>query len=212
MFLTVVPGIFTDWKHPRHIVHLTSTDLRTWGNAKTLKLANEKVIDAAVMRLPGGGWRMWYNNEVDKKSIYYADSTDLSNWTDRGRAVADQGGEGPKVFQWKGAWWMITDVWKGLAVYRSQDGLAWKRQAGNLVEQPGKGADDQVKGGHADVVVSGGRAYLFYFTHPGRRGADADKDGVEQRRSSLQVTELIQEGDSLRTERDAPTRITLRND
>jgi hypothetical protein len=193
-------------------VHLTSTDLRTWGNAQTLKLANEKMIDAAVMRLPGGGWRMWYNNEADKKSIYFADSTDLSNWTERGRAVADEGGEGPKVFQWKGAWWMITDVWKGLAVYRSQDGLAWKRQKGNLLQQPGQGADDQVIGGHADVVVSGGRAYLFYFTHPGRRGADAAKDGVEQRRSSLQVTELIQEGDTLRVERDAPTRITLRND
>jgi GH43 family beta-xylosidase len=212
MFLTVVPGIFTDWGHPRHIVHLTSSDLRSWSNADTLKLANEKVIDAAVARLPGGGWRMWYNNEADKKSIYYADSPDLGHWTDRGRAVGDQGGEGPKVFQWKGAWWMITDVWKGLAVYRSQDGLAWKRQADNLLQQPGQGADDQVKGGHADVVVSGGRAYLFYFTHPGRRGADADKDGVEQRRSSLQVTELIQEGDTLRAERDAPTRITLRND
>ena len=212
MFLTVVPGIFTDWGHPRHIVHLTSSDLRSWSNADTLKLANEKVIDAAVARLPGGGWRMWYNNEADKKSIYYADSPDLGHWTDRGRAVGDQGGEGPKVFQWKGAWWMITDVWKGLAVYRSQDGLAWKRQADNLLQQPGQGADDQVKGGHADVVVSGGRAYLFYFTHPGRRGADADKDGVEQRRSSLQVTELIQEGDTLRAERDAPTRIALRND
>lgn len=27
MFLTYVPGTFTDWQHPRHIVHLTSPDL-----------------------------------------------------------------------------------------------------------------------------------------------------------------------------------------
>jgi GH43 family beta-xylosidase len=212
MFLTVVPGIFTDWKHPRHIVHLTSADLRTWRNAQIVTLASPKVIDAAVARLPGGGWRMWYNNEQDRKSIYYADSTDLVTWADRGRAVADQSGEGPKVFQWKGAWWMITDVWRGLAVYRSLDGAGWTRQAGNLLQGPGQGADDQVQGGHPDVVVSGDRAFLFYFTHPGKRGPDAAKDGAEQRRSSIQVTELFLDGDSLRVERDTPTRVLLRAD
>lgn len=212
MFLTVVPGVFTDWKHPRHIVQLTSTDLRTWRNARDIPLASDRVIDAAVTRLPGGGWRMWYNNERDGKSIYYADSPDLENWTGRGKVV-DQAGEGPKVFQWRGAWWMITDVWRGLAVYRSTDAVNWTRQPDNLLQQPGKGADDGVIGGHADVVVVGDRAWLFYFTHPGRGnvqgGAGTGTDGPEQRRSSLQVTELIQEGDRLRVERDAPTRIAL---
>jgi GH43 family beta-xylosidase len=212
MFLTVVPGVFTDWKHPRRIVHLTSTDLRQWHNATPLTLASEKVIDASLARLPDGGWRIWYNNELDKKSIYYADSPDLQHWVDHGKAVGDQGGEGPKVFQWHGAWWMITDVWHGLAVYRSPDAKSWTRQPGNLLEQPGHGADDQVMGGHADVVVSGERAFLFYFTHPGRRGPDAKKDGLEQRRSSIQVVELTQAGDWLQAERDAPTHILLRND
>jgi len=212
MFLTVVPGVFTDWAHPRHMVQLTSTDLRSWGNAREIRLASERVIDAAVTRLPGGGWRMWYNNERDRKAIYSADSSDLVNWTEGGRVVADQAGEGPKVFQWRGAWWMITDVWRGLAVYRSPDAKTWTRQAANLLEQPGQGVDDGVIGGHPDVVVSGGRAYLFYFTHPGRRGPDAKKDGVEQRRSTIQVTELFQDGDTLRVERDAPTRIVLRGD
>ncbi len=78
-------------------------------------------------------------------------------------------GEGPKAFQWRGKWWLITDVWRGLAVYRSDDGRDWTRQPDNLLEAPGKGADDQVKGAHADVVVSGDRAWLFYFTHPGRK-------------------------------------------
>lgn len=210
MFLTVVPGVFEDWKHPRHIVHLTSSDLLAWRNAKPIALSSDRVIDAAVMRVPGVGWRMWYNNEADKKSIYYADSADLNHWTDRGRAVSDQGGEGPKVFQWRGAWWMITDVWHGLAVYRSADGVAWKRQPSNLLEAPGTGTDDQVMGGHADVVVSDDRAFLFYFTHPGRRGADIKKDGVLQRRSVIQVVELTQAGEWLQAERDAPTRIRLR--
>lgn len=212
MFLTVVPGVFTDWAHPRRIVHLTSTDLRRWRNARAIALASDRVIDAAVARLPGGGWRMWYNNERDHKSIYYADSADLVDWRAHGRVVADQGGEGPKVFAWRGAWWMITDVWAGLAVYRSPDARSWTRQPGNLLQAPGKGVDDAVMGGHADVVVSGDRAFLFYFTHPGRRGADKTRDGVEQRRSTIQVTELFQAGDTLRTERDAPTRIVLRAD
>lgn len=216
MFLTVVPGVFTDWNHPRHIVHLTSTDLRTWRNARAIKLASDRVIDAAVTRLPGGGWRMWYNNERDHKSIHYADSPDLSTWAERGKVVADQAGEGPKVFQWRGAWWMITDVWRGLAVYRSLDAVNWTRQSGNLLQQPGTGLDDGAIGGHCDVVVSGDRAWLFYFTHPGRGavqgGAGTGTDGVAQRRSVIQVTELIQSGDTLRVERDAPTRIVLRAD
>jgi len=200
MFLTVVPGVFTDWKHPRYIFHLVSSDLRNWVKPQQLALAAPKVIDASVVRLPEGGWRMWYNNEADKKSIYFADSPDLAAWTDRGRTVGDQAGEGPKVFQWKGAWWMITDVWQGLAAYRSDDALNWTRQPDNLLQAPGKGEDDRVIGGHPDVVVSGDRAYLFYFTHP---------EGKGTRRSSIQVVELSTDGKVLRADRDAPTRINL---
>jgi hypothetical protein len=208
MFLTVVPGVFEDWKHPRRIVHLTSTDLLAWRNPQALALAGDKVIDASLARLPGGGWRLWYNNELDHKYTYYADSPDLVHWTDRGRAVAERG-EGPKVFRWHGAWWLVTDPWHGLAVFRSQDAINWSRQPTQLLEQPGQGPDDGVIGGHADVVVSGDRAWLFYFTHPGRRGPDAKKDGPEQRRSVIQVTELKEEGGWLRVDRDVPTHIRL---
>jgi beta-xylosidase len=211
MFLTVVPGIFSDWQHPRSIVHLTSTDLINWNQPQTLQLASDRVIDASAFRLADGTWRLWYNNERDRKSIYFADSPDLKTWTDKGKAVGDQGGEGPKVFRWHGAYWMITDVWRGLAVYRSDDLTTWKRQAGgNLLEAPGLGTDDQVKGGHADVVVSGERAFLFYFTHPGRRGADEKKDGYEQRRSSIQVVELEYKEGVLSCDRDKPTYVQLR--
>lgn len=209
MFLTVVPGIFRDWNHNRSIIHLKSKDLRNWKEPVPLKLASDRVIDACVIRLADGTWRLWYNNERDKKSIYFADSPDLKVWTDRGKAVGDQGGEGPKVFHWREAYWMITDVWRGLAVYRSSDALNWTRQPGNLLEHPGKGADDAVKGGHADVVLSGDRAFLFYFTHPGRRGADEKKDGYEQRRSSIQVVELEMRDGQLTCDRDRPTRIRL---
>lgn len=209
MFLTVVPGIFEDWKHPRSIVHLTSKDLKSWGSPEEIKLSSDRVIDACVFHLPDGTWRMWYNNEKDKKSIYFADSADLKTWTDKGKAVGDQGGEGPKVFRWKDIYWMITDVWQGLAVYKSEDAVRWQRQQGNLLREPGKGADDQVKGGHADIVVSGDRAFLFYFTHPGKRGADTRADTNEQRRSSIQVVELEYKHGWLTCDRDKATQIKL---
>jgi|GEM_PF-327545 len=210
MYLTHVPGVFKDWKHPREMLHLTSKNLIDWEYRSTLKLASDRVIDACVLPMPGGGWRMWYNNERDHKSIYYADSDDLENWIDHGKAVGDQGGEGPKAFRWRGAYWMITDVWKGLAVYRSDDAVQWKRQTGgNLLEQPGTGADDRVIGGHADVVVSGDRAYLFYFTHPERTPEGLRAGGLGLRRSSLQVVELFEKGGVLRCDRNAPTHVEL---
>ena len=91
MFLTAVPGIFEDWNHPRHIVHLTSKDLRNWRDARPVKLATDRAIDASVIRLPSGGWRMFYNNETDNKAIWYADSPDLENWTDRGKLITRPG-------------------------------------------------------------------------------------------------------------------------
>lgn len=221
MYLTVVPGIFENWQHPRRIVHLTSTDLRKWQYETALTLASDRVIDAAVHPLPGGGWRMWYNNERDRKSIYYADSPDLSTWTDRGKCagVGERPGEGPYVFRWRGAYWMLVDLWKGLGVYRSADLETWTAQTGDLLGVPGKGADDGVNGGHAGVVVSGDRAYVFYFTHPGRtRSAGSgqagtispdDKDNLELRRSSIQVVELVERDGILSCDRDAPTRLAL---
>jgi hypothetical protein len=209
MFLTYVPGIFTDWNASRDILHLTSTDLMAWEYRSTLKLSSDRVIDASVAQLSDGSWRMWYNNEVDRKSIYYADSADLFEWEGKGKAVGARG-EGPKVFRWKGYVWMVVDVWDGLSVYRSKDALTWQLQEGNLLKEPGEGPDDQVKGGHPDVVVCGDRAYLLYFTHPGRRGPDAGRDTYEQRRSSIQVVELEFENGRLRCDRDKPTRILLK--
>lgn len=213
MFLTVVPGIFEDWQHPRRIVHLTSANLRNWQFASALELASDRVIDACVFPRPEGGWRMWYNNERDRKSIYYADSPDLAHWTDRGKAagVGERPGEGPYVFKWKGHHWMLVDLWKGLGVYRSDDLLQWTAQPTDLLGVPGKGPDDGVNGGHPAVVVSGDRAFLFYFTHPGRAGTikPQDRPAVETRRSSIQVVELKYADGQLSCDRDAPTYIDL---
>lgn len=213
LFLTVVPGVFEDWNHPRHIVHLTSTDLRTWTYRSTLPLSSDRVIDAGVHRLPDGTWRLWYNDERDRKSIYCADSPDLVTWTVRGKCtgVGERPGEGPFVFHWRGHYWMLVDVWRGIGVYRSADLETWTAQPDNLLARPGLGVDDAVIGGHPGVVVSGERAFLFYFTHPGRTpdALAAKLDTAEQRRSSIQVVELHLLGDTLTCNRDTPTFVHL---
>ncbi len=210
MFLTYVPGTFTDWNHPRTIVHLTSPDLVNWQYVSTLPLATDKVIDASVFHLPDGTWRLWYNNERDHKSTYYADSPDLTTWTDHGPALADRG-EGPKVFRWHDQYWLIIDPWKGLAAYHSSDLLHWTAQPARLLEAPGRGPDDQAIGGHADVVVSGDRAYLFYFTHPGRGAAHpAPPNSIAAKRSVIQVVELHYQNGQLTCDRDQPTYVQLK--
>jgi len=210
MFVTVVPGIYSEWGHPRSIVHYTSTNMRTWHDPQAIELASDRVIDASLLRLSDSSWRMWYNNERDGKSIYFANSPDLVHWTDRGRAcgVGDRC-EGPKVFRWRDKYWMIVDQWRGLGVFRSEDAAKWESQPNNLLATPGQGADDQVQGQHADVIVNDNRAYIFYFTHPGRRGEHARDDTAEQRRSSIQVAELRVKDGWLTCDRDQPTYINL---
>lgn len=210
MFLTYVPGTFDNWNHPRHIIHLTSNDLMNWKYESTLPLANDKVIDPSLMQLNDGTWRLWYNNEKDGKSIYYAESKDLWDWQDKGKAIAARG-EGPKVFEWKNTNWMIVDVWKGLEVYQSDDLLNWKRQSTRLLEQGGTGKDDGAMGGHCDVLVNKGKAYLFYFTHPGRTRQNPAKPGsLEAKRSVIQVVELMYNQGELTCDRNQPTIVNLK--
>lgn len=213
MYLTYVPGTFTNWNHPRWIVHLTSKNLINWDYQSTLKLASEKCIDACVFRLPGGTWRMYYNNEADGKSMYFADSPDLYNWTDSGRkVVGDQGGEGPAVFSWHGKAWMIVDNWNGLGVYSSDDFINWKRQEKNILQDPGTGPDDGVKGQHACVILNGDRAFIFYFTHFAQaQGYQGITDFSRSRRSAIQVAELEYSEGVISCNRDMPVYIRLKN-
>jgi hypothetical protein len=210
MFVSIVPGIFEDWQHPRNIVHLTSSNLRRWKYESTLPLVTDKVIDACVLRLPDGTWRLWYNNERDGKRTYYADSPDLYKWTDRGSANLPQDrGEAPLAFRWKGHYWLLVDLLGniGLGAYRSDDALNWERQPASLLDKPGSGEDDQNGGHHPEVVISGDRAFLFYFVHP---GVAPDSDERDTKRSSIQVTELKLGADgSLTCDRVAPTVVQL---
>ncbi|MDC8831248.1 hypothetical protein [Alteromonas gilva] len=207
MYLTLVPGIFNDWQHPRAIGHFTSADLLHWEYQSTLSLNSEKVIDADVITLPDGGFRLFYNDEPDGKSIYYADSDNLYDWVDKGKAALPSRGEGPVVFNWHGEYWMIVDAWRGLAVYRSPDLIHWQQQNGYLLAEPGEGKDDTKIGQHPDVVVKDNRAYLFYFTHPGRVDGKPVSSNHALRRSVIQITELQLLNNQLITDRNKPVYI-----
>ncbi len=210
MYLSVVPGIFQDWNHPRDIVHLTSTDLIGWKYQSTLKLASNRVIDACIFRMPTGQWWMWYNNEPDHKAINRAVSDDLYHWTDIGKVQSDQAGEGPMVFRWRGKYFMIKDVWDGLAAYSSNDALTWIRQPKNILQTPGIGADDHAIGQHPSVILSEDRCYLIYFTHPERNKTPKPiADSIAHRRTSIQVVELQLTDGVLTCDRDQPTMINL---
>ena len=210
MSLVYVPGVFDNWSHPRYIIHLTSKDLVNWRYESTLPLPDPKVIDAGVLHLPDGNWRLWYKDEATGSSCNYADSTDLYHWTDRGRVpgLSDRGGEAPVAFHWQGHYWLFRDIGRGLALYRSDDAMDWLR-VGTLLADSGTGPDDTGVGHHPDVILSGDRSYMFYFVQPGTSAAPSGPP--DHRRSSIQVTELKYDvtNNVLTVDRDAPTMINL---
>jgi len=181
MYLSYVPGIFNDWNHPRDMVHLTSKDGINWKTQSVLTLSGNRVIDACILQMPDSTWRLWYNNEIDHKSIYYADSPDLYTWTDKGKVPIETVGEGPNVIYWHDRYYMIVDEWKGLSVFSSDDAANWTKQDDYLIAGIPVGEDeaskapeenqrnvkliDGTKGNHADIEISNGHAYMFYFSH-----------------------------------------------
>ena len=205
LWLTVVPGVFHRWGEKgatARIVHLTSPDLKAWTCGDTLDLGSDRVIDASVVKI-GDHYRLWYKDERKGSRIMAVESPDLVHWKPvSDRPVVDMAAEGPKVFRWKGAWWMIADAWKGLIVLRSDDARTWTQQGARLLEQPGLRATDTAKGQHPDVVISGGRAFLYYFVHQTNE-PQAASDPYWWQRTAVQVAELKEEGGALSVDREA---------
>jgi hypothetical protein len=210
MYVSYVRGVPTSWNYGRSIVHMTSANLWDWQFQSILPLSSQQVIDACVFRLPQGGWRLWYKDETHQAFTYTAGSPDLYHWTAGGPVVTDCAHEGPNVFQWRGAYWMITDPWHGLGVYRSADLETWTRE-GTILDRPGQRSEDGTIGHHADVLVQGDEAYVFYFTHPGVAGmapGDARWD-YHKRRTSLQVARLDLSDGKLVCDRDQEFELKL---
>ncbi|MCS7219745.1 MAG: glycosyl hydrolase [Anaerolineae bacterium] len=213
MYVSYVPGVPHDWSGPRHIIHYTSSNLWDWQYESVLPLSSDRVIDACVHQLPDGRWRLWYKDEVHQSHTYAADSSNLYEWTVVGPVITDCSHEGPNVFQWRGYYWMVVDHWKGLGVYRSEDCERWIRQE-DILGDIGMREDDGARGHHADVLVQGDDAYIFYFTHPQEN--ETVKRTVSQvipyahRRTSLQVAKLNFDGVKLTCDRNMPFRLELK--
>lgn len=193
MYVTEIAGIPDRWEgHSRHIVEYTSVDLRRWERVGQVALESDRVIDAAVARCPDGLWRLWYKDEAADSVTKVATSPDLATWTHGGVAIGGRPHEGPYAFALGETWWMLTDEWRGMAVHRSDDTVAWRRQGGAdaviLAESDGIGTEI---GRHGSVVVVGDEALLYYFTHPWWDGGEVEaQDAAAHRRSAVHVARL----------------------
>lgn len=211
MYLSIVPGIATKWGLPGFISHLTSVNLRDWKYESQLSQLGTRVIDSDLLKMPNGTWRMYYKDQSKYSHINMTESKDLYNWSDP-KEVVKINGEGPIAFQWKEYYWLIIDTWNGQTVHRSVDGNHWIVQPGEplLADDEGTGKDDVPNGLHANVVISNDRIYMYYFTHPGRTGADKKKDNFEQRRTSIQVVELeLNDAGWITANRNKPTYVEM---
>lgn len=107
---------------------------------------------------------------------------------------------------------MLVDNWAGMGLYFSDDLLNWAKQTERILEKPGTGADDGTMGGHAQVIVSGDRAFVIYFLHPGRtKIPPVSADPADSRRSLIQIAELEYENGNITCNRDKPVYIKLKH-
>lgn len=211
LFVAYIRGVRNHWGGSATITRYTSTDMWNWKHEGDLALSSASVIDPCFMKLADGKWHIWYKDQMKGSVTMTGASTDLKQWTiEKEPAIGGNPHEGPKVFFFKGNYWMITDEWAGQRLYKSADAKNWEKQ-GRLLDGVGKRNDDTPQGAHADVVVTGDKAYIFYFTHPGRKkhtdAGELDGNGnypYAMRRSSIQVAELVLRNGTLTALRDEP--------
>lgn len=208
LFVSYIRGVPQSWSGDRSILHYTGSNLFEWTLEGALSLTSDRVIDPDVHRLPDGTWRMWYKDEAHGSHIYTADSEDLFEWTpNQTPALENKAQEAPIVFEWCDRFWLVTDSWDGLSVYRSSDGRAWETQPENLVTEPGRRPTDDYQGGHPDVFVVDDRAFLCYHVHQSPRGNAYETDDQRARQTVLQIGELEFEDGWLTCDRNKYARV-----
>lgn len=206
LYLVYFKGVRNHWGGTARIAHFTSKNLWNWKFINFLELPKQNVIDPYLFKKPNSDiWMMWYKGS--DSHIYLAESKDFQHWTGSDKPVHNGSQEGPIIFKFKNYFWMITDEWHGMRVYQSTDLVNWQKK-NIILNGRSQRPDDGPSGAHGDVVVFGDKAYIIYFTHPGRIShniAPEDRDGfisLNLKRSSLEVAALCFQGDSLIAERD----------
>lgn len=205
MYVVYKKGVRNHWGGDSTIRHYTSEDLWKWNYQEPLVLSSDSVIDASLYQKDDGTWRIWYKDDSLGGITMMSESKDLKEWkTMEKPAIGGEAHEGPKVFKFKGYYWMLTDEWHGLRVYRSDDLDNWERQGLILAEASERNLD-RPSGAHGDVLAFKDKAYVFYFTHPGRDKhleTKPENTFYENHRTSIQVAPLIFENGTLKAPRD----------
>ena len=215
MFVVYIQGVRIHWGGKAKMAHYTSKNLWDWKYIGFLTLSSENVIDASLMQMPNGVWRMWYKDDARNAAIMMAESKDLYKWTfDNKPILGNTVQEGPKIFKYKDYYWMLTDEWHGMRVYKSKDATTWEKQ-GLILDSASARPEDTPSGAHGDVIVIGDKAWVFYFTHPGRKkhfDAHIDENGIypfNERKSSIQVAPLEFTNGTLVSDRNKPFEFSL---
>ncbi|TQJ30068.1 hypothetical protein [Microbacterium sp. SLBN-146] len=200
MYVTEIDGVPDRWPgFAREIVEYRSADLRRWERRGPLPLSSDRVIDAAVARTPDGFWRLWFKDEAAESVTKVAVSADLEHWRVEGVAIGGRPHEGPCVFELGGAWWMVVDEWRGMAVYRSDDAIAWTRQGDQDAVILGAGeVAGPGFGHHGSAVRDGDDLWFCYFGHPSAAYVpDVEAESVDDRRCAVYRTRLVVEAGRL---------------
>ena len=210
MFVVYIQGVRIHWGGKARMAHYVSKNLWDWKFIGFLKLSSDAVIDASLFKADDDIWHMWYKDETRNAAIMMAKSKDLYNWTfDTKPVLGNSVQEGPKIFKFGNYYWMLTDEWHGMRVYRSNDLIHWEKK-GLILDSASNREDDHPSGAHGDVIVVNNKAYVFYFTHPGRKthsDAHLKNDGIfpfDERRSSIEVGPLEIKNGTLVSDRDKP--------
>lgn len=221
LYVTYIPGIHETWNGRGQIAHYVSPDLWNWEFKRLLKLSPNALLDATVYPKPNGTWGIWYKDSKLDGTVTGVGNS-LDSFTPRpGLLISDCGHEAPLVFKYKNYYWLLTDQWDGLGVYRSDDSDSWKKK-GVILEEKGNRTYDNVRASHPEVVVVGEKAYIFYFTHPGweieggwgEESTKKDKAAIlphAYKYSVIQVAELKFENGTLTCDRNAPFDFYLPN-
>ncbi|MCD7937538.1 MAG: glycosyl hydrolase [Tannerellaceae bacterium] len=214
LYVTYIPGVYNVWGGRGRIAHYTSKDLHKWKFRSLLELSENPLLDATVYKKPDGTWGMWYKDSKLGLTVTAVGKTPYQFTPVPGVVIGDCGHEAPLVFEYKGYYWLLTDQWEGFGVYRSEDTETWEK-TGVILGNRGTRKEDNVRASHPGIAVTGEKAYIFYFTHPGweKEGGWADESakldaaGVlphVYKYSVIQVAELTFENGTLICDRDKP--------
>lgn len=218
MIVGYVRGVARRWDHQsigkNGMIHYTSKNLWDWTYENfVFDNCHIDLIDACVFEKPEGGYRMWYRDATQDWSVMYTDTEDFKTYSEAKLCVPDHS-EGPNVFKFHGYYWLITDRLgnrDGLALYRADDLENWTYQK-QLLKEPGTRPLDDTVGRHADVVVCGDRAYIFYFTQPYRdytKSPNFEALSTKESICVIQVAEIHYKDGELYIDRDEDIDVNL---